>query len=69
LPHELLTQEPDSIIGSKRVSAKRVTDSHRIYFHKELKRTVVVPIHGNKEIPAGAFMSILKHAGISKDNI
>lgn len=48
---------------------KRVTGSHHIYFLKELKKTVVVPVDGNKNIPKGSFMSILKQAGISKEEI
>lgn len=48
---------------------KRINGSHHIYFHKELKKTVVVPVHGNKDIPKGTFMSILRQAGISKDEI
>ena len=48
---------------------KRVTGSHHIYFNKELKKTVVVPVHGNKDIPKGTFMSIIKQAGISKEEI
>ena len=40
-----------------------------IFFHKDLRRTVVVPVHGNKDIPKGTFMSILKQAGLSKDDL
>ena len=48
---------------------KRVSGSLHIYVHKELKKTIVVPVHGNKDIPNGTFMSILKQAGISKEEI
>ena len=48
---------------------KRVNGSHHIYFHPGLKRTVVVPLHGNKDIPKGTFMSIIKQAGITKEEI
>lgn len=30
---------------------------------------VVVPIHGNKDLAKGTFLSILKQAGISKDEV
>jgi predicted RNA binding protein YcfA (HicA-like mRNA interferase family) len=53
----------------KGYSLKRVNGSHHIYFQKESKKTVVVPVHGNKDIPKGTFMSIIKQAGISKDEI
>jgi predicted RNA binding protein YcfA (HicA-like mRNA interferase family) len=32
---------------------KRVNGSHHIYFHTELRKTVVVPVHGNKDISKG----------------
>jgi predicted RNA binding protein YcfA (HicA-like mRNA interferase family) len=57
------------LIEGKGFQLKRVTGSHHIYFHKELKKTVVVPVHGNKDIPKGTFMSIIKEAGISKKEI
>jgi predicted RNA binding protein YcfA (HicA-like mRNA interferase family) len=57
------------LIEGKGFQLKRVTGSHHIYFHKEIKKTVVVPVHGNKDIPKGTFMSIIKQAGISKDEI
>lgn len=56
-----------SLLEKKGFEFRRITGSHHIYFHRELKRTVVVPMHGNKDIPKGTFMSILKQAGISKD--
>ena len=48
---------------------KRISGSHHIYYHPENKKIVVVPVHGNKDIPLGTFRSILKQAGISKDEI
>jgi predicted RNA binding protein YcfA (HicA-like mRNA interferase family) len=57
------------LLETKGYLLKRVTGSHHIYFHQELRKTVVVPMHGNKDIPKGAFISILKQAGISKDEI
>lgn len=57
------------LLEEKGYQFKRIAGSHHIYFHKELKKTVVVPVHGNKDIPKGTFMSILKQAGISKEEI
>ena len=48
---------------------KRVSGSDYVYFNPDLKKTVVVPVHGNKDIPKGTFMSILKQAGIPKEEI
>jgi len=57
------------LLERKGFQMKRVTGSHHIYFNKESKKIVVVPVHGNKDIPNGTFMSILKQSGISKDEI
>lgn len=45
---------------------KRSKGSHQIYFNSKNKKTVVVPIHGNKDMPNGTFNAILKQAGIDK---
>jgi predicted RNA binding protein YcfA (HicA-like mRNA interferase family) len=57
------------LLEQKGYYLKRVTGSHHIYYHKELKKTVVVPVHGNRDIPKGTFMSILRQSGISKEEI
>ena len=57
------------LLEQKGYSLKRVTGSHHIYFNNETKKTVVVPVHGNKDIPKGTFMNILKQAGIAKEEI
>lgn len=57
------------LLEEKGFVLKRITGSHHIYYHTELKKIVVVPVHGNKDIPPGTFRSILKQAGISKDEI
>ena len=56
-------------IEQKGYRLKRINGSHHIYFHNELRKTVVVLVHGNKDIPKGTFLSILKQAGISKDEL
>jgi predicted RNA binding protein YcfA (HicA-like mRNA interferase family) len=48
---------------------KRITGSHHIFFHPESRKTIVVPAHGKRDIPTGTFLSILKQAGISKEEI
>lgn len=57
------------LLEQKGYILKRVSGSHQIYFNQETKKTVVVPVHGNKDIPKGTFMSIIKQAGISKEEI
>ena len=43
---------------------KRSKDSHRLYFNSETNKTVIVPVHGNKDLKKGTFFAILKQAGI-----
>jgi predicted RNA binding protein YcfA (HicA-like mRNA interferase family) len=57
------------LLEAKGYILKRVKGSHHIYFHSELKKTVVVPVHGKKDIPNGTFLSIIKQAGILKEEI
>lgn len=57
------------LIENKGYLLKRITGSHHIYFHPKLRKTIVVPMHGNKDLAKGTFFSILKQAGISKDEI
>jgi len=48
---------------------KRTKGSHQVFYNSFSKKTVIVPFHGNKDLPKGTFLAFLKHAGISKDNI
>lgn len=57
------------LLEEKGFVLRRITGSHHIYHHPELKKIVVVPVHGNRDIPLGTFRSILKQAGISKEEI
>lgn len=67
-----MNQSPQHLIKlleTKGFVVKRITGSHHIFFHRELRKTIVVPVHGNKDIPNGTFLSIIKQAGISKEEI
>lgn len=67
-----MNQSPQHLIKlleAKGYLLKRVTGSHHIFFHPELRKTIVVPAHGKKDIPNGTFLSIIKQAGISKEEI
>jgi predicted RNA binding protein YcfA (HicA-like mRNA interferase family) len=44
------------------------TGSHFVLYHPETKRRAVVPYH-TKDIPKGTLLSILREAGISKDQL
>jgi len=48
---------------------KRSKGSHHIYYNPTTKKTVVVPVHGGKDMPKGTFYAILKQAGIDKNDI
>ena len=67
-----MNQSPQHLIKlleSKGFILKRINGSHHIFFHTKLRKTVVVPVHGKKDIPNGTFLSIIKQAGISKEEI
>ena len=42
----------------------RIKGSHHILIRDDL--TVIVPVHGNRDIPKGTMESILKQAGLKK---
>ena len=42
----------------------RAKGSHHIYYNHETGITVVVPVHGGKDLKKGTFLKILKHANI-----
>jgi len=42
------------------------TGSHRVYYHPEKRKRVTVPFH-RKDIPKGTLASILKQAGIDRE--
>lgn len=48
---------------------KRANGSHQIFYNPVTLKTVVVPVHGNKDLPKGTFFAILKQAGIDKNNL
>ena len=46
----------------------RAKGSHQVFFHAENKLRVVVPMY-TKDLPAGTLHSILKQAGIDKNEL
>jgi len=56
------------ILERKGFIQDRAKGSHRIYFHPETKRRVVVPFH-NKDLPQGTLREILRQAGISSEEL
>lgn len=45
---------------------KRSKGSHQIFHNPISNQTIVVPVHGGKDIKKGTFLTILKQAGIDK---
>ncbi|MBI1766999.1 MAG: type II toxin-antitoxin system HicA family toxin [Bacteroidetes bacterium] len=48
---------------------KRSKGSHHLFQNKQSGKIVVVPFHGNKDLPKGTYFGILKQAGIDKNQI
>lgn len=46
----------------------RVKGSHHIYIHPTTKQRAVVPVH-RRDLPQGTLLSILKQAGIDRDEL
>ncbi len=46
----------------------RTKGSHHIYYNSQSKKRVVVLYH-KKDLPKGTLLSILKQAGLSKDDL
>jgi len=48
---------------------KRSKVSHQIYFNPITNKTIIVPVHGGKDMKKGTFLSILKQAGINTNSV
>ena len=46
---------------------KRVRGSHHVLRHPDIPDAIPVPVHGNREIKRGTLSSILRAAGLSRD--
>jgi predicted RNA binding protein YcfA (HicA-like mRNA interferase family) len=45
---------------------KRANGSHHLYFNASTGKTIIVPVHGKKDLPKGTFFAILRQSGLSK---
>ena len=48
---------------------KRSRGSHQLYYNPTSKKTVIVPVHGGKDMKKGTLLAILKQAGIDKNEL
>jgi len=44
----------------------RAKGSHQIFHNPKTGKTIVVPVHGGKDLKKGTWLTILKQAGIDK---
>ena len=47
----------------------RITGSHRIFKSPDGKSIVSVPVHGNKDISNGLFLSLIKKLNIDRNEL
>ena len=64
----LTSQKVIKILERNGFVLDRTKGSHRIYYHSESKRRVIIPYH-KKDLPKGTLIEILKQAGISKEEL
>ncbi|HET9058201.1 MAG TPA: type II toxin-antitoxin system HicA family toxin [Chitinophagaceae bacterium] len=48
---------------------KRSKGSHELYYNAQTNKTVIVPVHGGKDMKKGTLLAILKQAGIDKKDL
>jgi predicted RNA binding protein YcfA (HicA-like mRNA interferase family) len=56
------------ILERKGFILDRAKGSHRIYYHPESRRRVVIPYH-RKDLPPGTLREILRQAGLNKEEL
>lgn len=64
----LTSQKVIKILEKKGFVLDRAKGSHRVYYHSESKRRVIISYH-KKDLLKGTLMEILKQAGISKEEL
>ncbi len=47
----------------------RIKGSHHIYTKEGTPNILVIPIHGNRDLPMGTLKGLLKDAGLTEDDI
>jgi len=57
------------VLEQKGYYFKRANGSHLLYYNDATGKTVIVPVHGNKDLAKGLFFSLLKQAGIDRNDI
>ncbi|AFZ46960.1 YcfA family protein [Cyanobacterium stanieri PCC 7202] len=47
----------------------RVKGSHHIYSKDNIATILIIPVHGNRDLPTGTLKAILKDAGLTENDI
>ena len=47
----------------------RIKGSHHIYSKENSSTIIIIPVHGNRDLPIGTLKGILKDAGLTEDDI
>ncbi|NEO28301.1 MAG: addiction module toxin, HicA family [Kamptonema sp. SIO4C4] len=47
----------------------RIKRSHHIYTKEDTSTILVIPVHGNRDLPIGTLNCILKDAGLTEEDI
>jgi predicted RNA binding protein YcfA (HicA-like mRNA interferase family) len=48
---------------------KRSKGSHHLYHNPTTNKTVIVPVHGGKDMKKGTFLAVIKQAGLDKNDL
>jgi predicted RNA binding protein YcfA (HicA-like mRNA interferase family) len=64
----LTPKEIVKILKQKGFVLDRSRGSHQIWLHPVSRKRAIIPMH-NKDLPSGTLYSILKQAGINKDEL
>lgn len=48
---------------------KRAKGSHQLFFNPTSNVTIIVPVHGGKDLKKGTFLAIIKQAGIDRSQL
>jgi predicted RNA binding protein YcfA (HicA-like mRNA interferase family) len=47
----------------------RIKGSHYIYSKENILTIVIIPVHGNRDLPIGTLKGILRDAGLTENDI
>jgi predicted RNA binding protein YcfA (HicA-like mRNA interferase family) len=67
-----MNQTPQHLIGILKEHGfvfKRSKGSHQVYYNPINNLTIIVPVHGSKDLKKGTLLSIIKQAGIDKSEL